>query len=103
MLDYQSVAGTLLPLLASAYALRFTGKVMMDMYTDFEKHRDKGDFSVLPELHAVSSGLKALCTWMTSEGIEKCRLLCGGHGYSRLSGLPDLFSSYVQVWCEIRC
>lgn len=25
------------------------------------------------------------------------RRTCGGHGYSRLSGLPDLFASYVQV------
>ncbi|CAD7698591.1 unnamed protein product [Ostreobium quekettii] len=96
VLDYQSVAGSLLPLLATAYALHFTGKVMMQMYTDFERSRDRGDFSNLPELHAFSSGLKAMCTTITSEGIEKSRLLCGGHGYSRLSGLPDMYTSYVQ-------
>jgi hypothetical protein len=27
---------------------------------------ESGDFGVLPELHAVSSGLKAICTWMTA-------------------------------------
>ena len=37
-----------------------------------------------------------MCTWQTADGVEACRRCCGGHGYSRLSGLPDLFSSYVQ-------
>ncbi len=41
--------------------------------------------------------LQALCTWITCEGIEKCRLACGGHGYSLLSGLPSIYASYVQV------
>ena len=39
----------------------------------FEADRDRGDFSVLPELHALSSGLKALCTWIAADGIEECR------------------------------
>lgn len=25
-----------------------------------------------------------------------CRRTCGGHGYSKLSGLPTLFQNYVQ-------
>ncbi len=58
--------------------------------------RDKGEFSVLPELHALSSGLKALSTWITADGIERCRSTCGGHGYSKLSGLPTLLQNYVQ-------
>lgn len=32
----------------------------------FEADRDKGDFSDLPELHALSSGLKATCTAITA-------------------------------------
>mmetsp|Transcript_25494 Transcript_25494/g.55452 ORF Transcript_25494/g.55452 Transcript_25494/m.55452 type:complete len:695 (+) Transcript_25494:125-2209(+) len=96
VLDYQNVSNTLLPLVGSAYALHFMGESMMAMYHKFEADRDKGDFSVLPELHALSCGLKAVCTWITAEGIEACRQTCGGHGYSRLSGLPTLFQSYVQ-------
>ncbi len=41
--------------------------------------------------------VQALCTWITCDGIEKCRQACGGHGYSLLSGLPTLYASYVQV------
>lgn len=69
---------------------------MMKMYRQFEKDRDVGNFATLPELHALSSGLKAVCTWITADGIEACRRCCGGHGYSLLSGLPTLFASYVQ-------
>lgn len=96
VLDYQNTSGSLLPLMSAAYALWVMGDAMMDMYKKFEADRDRGDFSVLPELHALSSGLKAICTWITADGIEECRRTCGGHGYSRLSGLPDLFASYVQ-------
>lgn len=33
---------------------------------------------------------------MAADGIEECRLTCGGQGYSVLSGLPQLLASYVQ-------
>jgi len=40
----------------------------------------------------TSSGLKALVTSMTAEGIESCRKACGGHGYShfRSSYFPSI-------------
>lgn len=72
------------------------GNRMMEMYDGFVESRDRGDFGALPELHALSSGLKSLCTDVASAGIEACRRTCGGHGYSVLSGLPTLFASYVQ-------
>ena len=96
VLDYDNVQQTLLALVAKAYALKFMGKSMMQMYENFDAARDRGDFSSLPELHALSSGLKSLCTDVAAGGIESCRRLCGGHGYSALSGLPTLFASYVQ-------
>lgn len=96
VLDYDNVQQTLVPLCAKVYALKFMGKKMMAMYEDFDAARDKGDFSALPELHALSSGLKALCTDVAANGIEACRRTCGGHGYSLLSGLPTLLTSYVQ-------
>lgn len=58
VLDYQNCAATLLPLIASSYALYFMGEAMMGMYRQFEKDRDRGEFGALPELHALSSGLK---------------------------------------------
>ena len=39
---------------------------------------------------------QAVCSWITCDTIERCRLSCGGHGYSLLSGLPSIYASYVQ-------
>lgn len=58
MLDYQNVAGEVVPLVAAAYALKFMGQGAMADYRTFEGNRDRGDFSTLPELHASLSGLK---------------------------------------------
>ena len=34
------------------------GKSGMGMYSQFEKDRDQGNFDLLPELHAILSGMK---------------------------------------------
>jgi len=46
------------------------------------------------QLHATSSGLKAISSSSAMFGIEQCRLACGGHGYSQASGIPKI---YVQA------
>ena len=58
VLDYQNTAADLLGGVASAYALRFMGQAGMAMYRQFEADRDRGDFSILPELHSTLSALK---------------------------------------------
>ncbi|KAG6809699.1 hypothetical protein H0H92_015122 [Tricholoma furcatifolium] len=40
--------------------------------------------------HITTSALKAWSTQVASDGAEDARKCCGGHGYSVLSGLPDL-------------
>ena len=47
-------------------------------------------------LHIASSGLKALCSKLTCDGIEACRKACGGHGYLASSGLVELLGTYKQ-------
>lgn len=96
ILDYENVYETLMPIVAASFALRFMGKNIMSMYNAFVKAKENDDFSTLPELHALSSGLKAFCTDAASFGIEECRRTCGGQGYSVLSGLPTIYTSYVQ-------
>ena len=96
ILNYQQSARNLIPMAATSYALHFMGESMMDMYKEFEGQKEKGHFGMLPELHATSSCLKALTTWLTVSGIETCRQACGGYGYSALSGLPSLYCNYVQ-------
>ena len=96
VLDYQHSQRTLLPLVAMAYAFHFTSGAMRKQYFKFEaESRRSGDFSALPELHATSSGLKALCSWTTKDAIETCRLACGGHGFMNASGLPTTLATYA--------
>ena len=45
------------------------------------------------QLHALSAGLKALSGWEALEGVEQCRLACGGHGYSHASGIPKIYGT----------
>lgn len=96
VLDYAHCQRALLPLVATSYAFHFTAGEMRRMYGAYEKQsRASGDFSALPELHATSSGLKAVCSWGTKDGIEACRLACGGHGYMSAAGFGSSLGNYA--------
>jgi len=86
-----------LPILAQSYALWFTSQYMMNYYTDLENKLRNGDYSTLPDVHATSSGLKAITTWMAAEGIEECRQRCGGHGFLRSAGLSDIYTGHLPA------
>ncbi|BFZ63374.1 hypothetical protein YB2330_004496 [Saitoella coloradoensis] len=95
VLDYTTVQVRLLPVIAQAYALHFTGTAMMRLYELNAKRAAGGDFALLADLHASSSGLKSLCTTMAAESIEVCRRACGGHGFSMFSGLGTFYQDYL--------
>ncbi|XP_064382734.1 peroxisomal acyl-coenzyme A oxidase 1-like isoform X1 [Halichondria panicea] len=97
VMDYQTQQLKLLPLIATAYALNISGIDMMRTYYQIQSEIMDGNFDSLPELHATSSGLKAFCSYSCCEGIELCRLACGGHGYSLASGLPSIFVRYAPA------
>lgn len=97
ILDYQTQQYKLFPLLAMAYAFSFVGQYMRQTYNRISGDINQGDFSQLPELHALSAGLKAFTTWATNSAIEVCRMSCGGHGYSRSSGLPDIYVEFTPT------
>ncbi|XP_004616528.2 peroxisomal acyl-coenzyme A oxidase 2 [Sorex araneus] len=90
VLDYQTQQQKLFPPLASAYAFHFLANNLLEFFRhSYRAIRDR-DFSLLPELHALSSGMKALVSEFCAQGTEACRRACGGHGFSKLSGLPSL-------------
>jgi len=94
VLDYPTQQQALMPLLAWAYALQITGQFMRRLY---RAYLEDLDLSLLPEVHALSSGLKALTGDVVSGGVDTCRRMCGGHGYMLASGLPELFQNYTAV------
>ncbi|KAF9576510.1 hypothetical protein EC968_007988 [Mortierella alpina] len=95
VLDYSTQQYRLFPIIAAVYACFFTSKEMMRLYHLNIKNMASGDFSMLADVHASSSGLKSLTTTMAAESIEVCRRACGGHGFSAFSGLPLMLQDYA--------
>ncbi|KAI8088712.1 acyl-CoA dehydrogenase/oxidase C-terminal [Halteromyces radiatus] len=95
VLDYTMQQYRLLPTVAAAYACFFTGTEMIRLYNLNQVEMQKGNFGLLADLHASSSGLKSLTTTMAAEAIEDCRRACGGHGYSLFSGLGQFYQDYL--------
>ena len=95
VLDYPTVQIRILPLLAAAFALHYTGRAMYESYHRARTDIEQGNFQGLAHMHSLSSGLKSLCTTMTADGIEVCRRSMGGHGFGGGSGLIQLNNDYL--------
>lgn len=108
VLDYPTVQIRLLPLLATTFALHYTGEAIYKLYSQTRNKIEQGDFSSLAEMHGVSSGLKSICTRYAADGIGKqylnydrrlthaeiCRRSMGGHGFGGGSGLVGINNEY---------
>lgn len=95
VLDFQTQQHKLFPLLASTFGFWFTATWLRNFYEEVLAEMHQGEFGRLAEIHVLSAGMKALFNWKAHEGVEMCRLACGGHGYSSASGLPDLYAGQV--------
>ncbi|EXJ89235.1 hypothetical protein A1O3_02301 [Capronia epimyces CBS 606.96] len=97
VLNYPTVQIRILPLLATTFALHYTGEAMYQLYHGTREAIERsGDFSRLAEMHAASSGLKSLCTTLAADGIEICRRAMGGHGFGGASGMIALNNEYLS-------
>jgi acyl-CoA oxidase len=96
VLDYPTVQIRILPLLATTFALHYTGLAMRAVYQNARQDIDKGNFQSLAHMHSMSSGLKSLCTMLAADGIETCRRAMGGHGFGGGSGLIQLNNDYLS-------
>ncbi|WVQ95274.1 hypothetical protein IAU59_002369 [Kwoniella sp. CBS 9459] len=104
LLDYPIHQRRLMPLVAQAIAIGFTGLRLQTMYEDMTQALDTMEPSdpnlndildKLKETHATSAGLKAFCTWACLDTIDKCRQSCGGHGYSAYSNFPLMYADFA--------
>lgn len=95
VINYLMVQARIFPPLVQAFACHYTGKEMFRLYGLNQQAMKDGDFSLLADVHASSSGLKSLCTIMASGAIEECRRACGGHGYSLAGGLASFYADYL--------
>ncbi|KAL3932640.1 MAG: hypothetical protein SGPRY_000622 [Prymnesium sp.] len=100
VLEYASQQGVLFPLIATSYALHFSGSAMFAEYQALVGSVNEGDASRMGYVHAQLAGLKALATYVIADGIEAARRACGGHGYLLSSGLPILLNS-TTAFCTL--
>ncbi|KAJ8736599.1 hypothetical protein PYW08_007255 [Mythimna loreyi] len=96
ILDYATQQHKLFIAIATAHALQFCSKWLWQSYTALLAQMKGGNTDSLPELHALSSGMKAISASDSAQLIEQCRLACGGHGYMMASGIPHLYT-YVTA------
>ncbi|EOO01158.1 putative acyl- oxidase protein [Phaeoacremonium minimum UCRPA7] len=114
VLNYTMVQQRLLPLLATTFALHFTGRGMIELYeanqaamnnkkSPSEASRNAGPEELQPgadllaDLHSTSCALKAYASTLAGEGLEVCRRACGGHGYSSFSGIGTWYADYLPT------
>ncbi|CAG8512053.1 7683_t:CDS:2 [Ambispora leptoticha] len=95
VIDYTMQQYRLFPVVAMSYAFSFTADELMRLYEENQEKTYKGDFSLMADLHATSSGLKALSTSVAADAIEDCRRSCGGHGFSSFSGFTHFYQNFL--------
>lgn len=97
IIDHVTQQMKIFPIIAKAVVFRKVGDSLVEMYYGVMKELQKGDMSRLPELHALSCCLKAVCTNEGAEAVEVCRRACGGHGYLAASGFSDIYKSMTAA------
>lgn len=96
VIEYSSVKARLFPLLGVCFAYIFSAKGLLAAYSEMMNELNtKGESGRLAEVHALSTGLKACSSWDCLAGIEECRKVCGGHGYSAYAGIGHIWANGV--------
>ncbi|XP_013097816.2 probable peroxisomal acyl-coenzyme A oxidase 1 [Stomoxys calcitrans] len=85
------------PIIAKAIVFKANGENIWNMYNNISDEIEKGALERLPEMHALSCCLKAICSSDSAAGIEVCRLSCGGHGFMDCSNFPTLYGMATAV------
>jgi acyl-CoA oxidase len=79
------------PMITKSLGIKIASENLIKIYLNLLSDLEKGELERLPELHALSCCLKAVCTNEATAGIHSLRLACGGHGYLNSSGLNNIF------------
>ncbi|KAG6805398.1 hypothetical protein H0H93_004867, partial [Arthromyces matolae] len=96
-MSFKSQHYRLLTSMARAFAILFASKSCDVIYKDMVLRQSQGDYSTLQYGHITTASLKAWATHAAAEGAEDARRCCGGHGYSALSGLPDISADLAAM------
>lgn len=90
-MEYQTQQFKLFPAMSMCFAFNFANTRLWHYYEENLQKLEQGDYELLPELHALSCGMKALVTQEVADTIDVLRRACGGHGFMSSSNLPRLW------------
>jgi len=99
ILDYRMQQYRCFSALALSYSIRWAASWIRDYLEKVQKAINKGDLGAadeMPELHATLSGLKSWSTIIAHGHMEDLRKACGGQGFLRSSGMPDIVESFCD-------
>lgn len=89
ILDYPLQQNKLTPCIATTYAF-FISFIRLENLRKEILESENILFEQLPELHAISSGLKAYTSTIAERFSQLCRVACGGHGFLVASGIKSV-------------
>jgi len=90
LIEYPLVQSRLIPYFAFSFAMAFGNAEISNYWNDNQDKIFDEKNHRLAEIHALSSSLKAWTTWTTQRGLQECREMCGGLGYSAYNRLGSL-------------
>lgn len=96
VIDHLTQQYKIFPHLAKCIVFKLAAGNITELHEQVTLELTNGQFSRLPEMHALSCCLKAVTSMDAVVGVETCRLACGGHGYLASSGFPGL-TGYVAM------
>ncbi|XP_067634234.1 acyl-coenzyme A oxidase 1-like isoform X2 [Eurosta solidaginis] len=93
IIDHVTQQLKLFPEISTAIAYKIATNSLWSMYHDTLTEIERGNYVRLPELHSLSCALKVICSADASDGSERLRLACGGHGYLTSSNMHIIVGS----------
>ena len=91
ILDYPSIQYRLMPYLAGGIIMRIINQSLYDLWETNKIIILDPKNTLTAEIHAIISTLKPLFSWFARRGIQECRDLCGGFGYSHITRLSQIY------------
>ena len=95
VIQYQLQQVRLFGFLAKAYAMRCSFNMIVKVIKNCNEEIARNDFKNLQEIHVILSGSKCWFTTWCLSGLVMCANCCGGHGYSKYSGLMSMIETFT--------
>jgi len=95
ILDFQMQQASLLPILATTYAVHFGAVALNERYQGLiakltSNQSNESTIGLLARIHAEAAGLKSWTTDWATAALETSRASLGGHGFAHYAGIASL-------------